>query len=945
NGNQKNAGRVFRISGKDSLSVPTQQGWNDDLTGLNLDELVAALDSPLDARRVAAQEELVRRDRVDQLLHRLKAGTGLSERQRTWLAWTVARSGSSPDAVNGFFVGELDATHRLEDRLTAIRILAFRDALPSEFGTLFADEEPRVRFAAAVAMREARTPLWVKEIIGAAATESDRLAFYAQWNALRDLLPEAERRVLLENDRPGVRLAALLGMLEDGLLGEGDVRPHTGDADSRVARLAEEWLEKAGLGAEPLLTMSPESGSVFEGESVDVTLATSVEGGTIHYTLDGNPPVENSPKFRGPIAVREGQTLRAVVLRERVQVGRTFEGTWTRDRTKPYEPRPFLSGIEARSGHAYSMDWVGLRAGAAIYADRDYRVREVPGPLKGLPFLRTANADDASSGAEWLRFSSDEPLSVLVALDTRLPEPPFWMKVGEEDGFQPTKYTLGAEDPKSFSVFRKSFPAGEIVLGGNTNDGKGGGKGSYLVAFDRGNLLRPPTEPVTIETVLAQMPDGDPARGRDLFLHAKGAGCYLCHRMDGRGNVFAPDLSDIGSRADARTIIESILEPSATITEGFGLQVFTMKNGTVLSGIVLEESGQRVKLGMMGGIEQVLAVAEIAKRDSPHLSAMPAGYGAAMNATQVANVVAWLREQKRGFSFRKGESSLDLQLDGKHIATYLLDHEKLTRRAFVNVRTPSGFPVTRNFPPRKPEDLDPGYQGEDGIIHPVMHAGLWMSFGWIDGNDYWRLLSPVKFEKYLEEPEAEGNEARFATRDRYLDQDGKTTICLQDTRYRFRRIDEGIVLDWDATFFNDERDFAFGDQEESGLALRIASPLRVQGGNGEIVNDRGEVNGLGTWGKEFEWIDYSGVIDGKHVGVMIMPHPDNRRACWSHSRDYGALVANPFPRQPKERREPYVTTMVKKGERFRLRYRVLVHEGDAAVFDPGALASRLEGER
>ena len=34
----------------------------------------------------------------------------------------------------------------------------------------------------------------------------------------------------------------------------------------------------------------------------------------------------------------------------------------------------------------------------------------------------------------------------------------------------------------------------------------------------------------------------------------------------------------------------------------------------------------------------------------------------------------------------------------------------------VNVRTPSGFPVTRNFPPRKPEDLDPGYQGEDGII-------------------------------------------------------------------------------------------------------------------------------------------------------------------------------------------------------------------------------------
>ena len=142
---------------------------------------------------------------------------------------------------------------------------------------------------------------------------------------------------------------------------------------------------------------------------------------------------------------------------------------------------------------------------------------------------------------------------------------------------------------------------------------------------------------------------------------------------------------------------------------------------------------------------------------------------------------------------------------------------------------------------------------------------------------------------------------------------------MQVTAYHFSHTNEGILLDWDAEFCNDERDFVFGDQEESGLAFRIASPLRVNGGNGKIINDRAEANGGGTWGKPFKWINYSGTIEGKQVGLLVLPHPDNPRSSWAHSRDYGVLVSNPFPKQPKERREPYVTTTVKKGERLRLR--------------------------
>ena len=45
------------------------------------------------------------------------------------------------------------------------------------------------------------------------------------------------------------------------------------------------------------------------------------------------------------------------------------------------------------------------------------------------------------------------------------------------------------------------------------------------------------------------------------------ATCSTCHRLEGIGNVFAPDLSDAGSRIKPELLVRSILEPSAAITD------------------------------------------------------------------------------------------------------------------------------------------------------------------------------------------------------------------------------------------------------------------------------------------------------------------------------------------------------------------------------------------
>ena len=60
-----------------------------------------------------------------------------------------------------------------------------------------------------------------------------------------------------------------------------------------------------------------------------------------------------------------------------------------------------------------------------------------------------------------------------------------------------------------------------------------------------------------------------------------------------------------------------------------------------------------------------------------------------------------------------------------------------------------------------------------------------------------------------------------------------------------------MLLKISVVYFNDEKEFVFGDQEESGLALRMAKPFTVKFGNGRIFNDKGALNCKETWGKSF----------------------------------------------------------------------------------------------
>jgi putative membrane-bound dehydrogenase-like protein len=77
----------------------------------------------------------------------------------------------------------------------------------------------------------------------------------------------------------------------------------------------------------------------------------------------------------------------------------------------------------------------------------------------------------------------------------------------------------------------------------------------------------------------------DEAAGRRVFAHPRLAGCFRCHRVEGRGQEVGPDLSTIG-RTERRHILESILQPSAEVAPYYQTWRVETKDGKVRTGLL-----------------------------------------------------------------------------------------------------------------------------------------------------------------------------------------------------------------------------------------------------------------------------------------------------------------------------------------------------------------------
>lgn len=81
------------------------------------------------------------------------------------------------------------------------------------------------------------------------------------------------------------------------------------------------------------------------------------------------------------------------------------------------------------------------------------------------------------------------------------------------------------------------------------------------------------------------------AQGRNLFGEAK---CFACHRFQNEGGGMGPDLTGLSGRFAARDLLESLIEPSKTVSDQYAAIVITTHDSKVVTGRIVNLAGDGI---------------------------------------------------------------------------------------------------------------------------------------------------------------------------------------------------------------------------------------------------------------------------------------------------------------------------------------------------------------
>jgi putative heme-binding domain-containing protein len=134
----------------------------------------------------------------------------------------------------------------------------------------------------------------------------------------------------------------------------------------------------------------------------------------------------------------------------------------------------------------------------------------------------------------------------------------------------------------------------------------------------------------------------DYARGRKLFAEAK---CFSCHRFNNEGGGVGPELSGVAGRFNTHDLLESIIEPSKTISDQYEAITVATKDGRVITGRIVNLNNNVLMINPdmldpnhMVGVERG-QIEEMKKSD---ISMMPQDLLNTLEEAEVLDLMAYL---------------------------------------------------------------------------------------------------------------------------------------------------------------------------------------------------------------------------------------------------------------------------------------------------------------
>jgi putative membrane-bound dehydrogenase-like protein len=162
-------------------------------------------------------------------------------------------------------------------------------------------------------------------------------------------------------------------------------------------------------------------------------------------------------------------------------------------------------------------------------------------------------------------------------------------------------------------------------------------KGGLLVSLD-------PKEITRIQQLVATK--GNAKRGRELYLNNKKLACITCHRLEGVGGNVGPDLTRIWDTMSIEKIIESIIDPSKEIKEGYQSYVATTTKGQVYTGLKISQTAEEVVLRDQTGKEIRIGKADLDTLVPSKKSLMPDDVVRHLDFSQFLDLVAFLKNRQ-----------------------------------------------------------------------------------------------------------------------------------------------------------------------------------------------------------------------------------------------------------------------------------------------------------
>ncbi len=132
------------------------------------------------------------------------------------------------------------------------------------------------------------------------------------------------------------------------------------------------------------------------------------------------------------------------------------------------------------------------------------------------------------------------------------------------------------------------------------------------------------------------------ANGKQMF---QVAGCVACHKLNGVGLEIGPDLTKLEPKWKPVDILAEVLDPSKQINEKFQTYVFVTQSEQLITGLILEENKETVKIienPLLKADPVVLKVSDIAERKKSPVSIMPKGLLDKLTREEILDLIAYV---------------------------------------------------------------------------------------------------------------------------------------------------------------------------------------------------------------------------------------------------------------------------------------------------------------